>query len=215
MSAPAHEVAVIGAGFSGIGASIGLGRKGYDHVLVEEADEVGGTWHWNRYPGVAVDIPAFSYQFSFERRTDWSRVYAPGRELLAYARDLADTYGVRERVRFGTRVESAALDDDANLWRLETSAAGDGRVTVSLRRSIMGKSGMQEILKNFVREQHGSRCKAQVRAVLLQHAGFEPARNRLRKALPFARCRRDSFRQSQADKKALFRRIGGCSIQMV
>ena len=134
---PAHEVAVIGAGFSGIGASIGLGRKGYDHVLLEEGDEVGGTWHRNRYPGVAVDIPAFSYQFSFERRTDWSRVYAPGRELLAYARDCADKYGVRERVRFGTRVESATFDDDASLWRLETAAGEE--VTA---RFVIGATGV-------------------------------------------------------------------------
>ncbi len=65
---PDHEVVVIGAGFSGIGASIRLADAGIDdHVLLEEGDDVGGTWYWNRYPGVAVDIPSFSYQFSFER----------------------------------------------------------------------------------------------------------------------------------------------------
>src|SRR5690348_12885921 len=135
---PDHHTLIVGAGFSGIGTAVNLDKAGLSNYLIVEAgDGVGGTWHWNRYPGVAVDIPAFSYQFSFERRTDWSRVYAPGRELLAYARDLADTYGVRERVRFGTRVESAAFDDDANLWRLETSA-GDALTA----RFVIGATGV-------------------------------------------------------------------------
>ena len=86
-----HEVVVIGAGFSGIGTSIRLTQAGIDdHLLVEEGDDVGGTWHWNTYPGVAVDIPSFSYQFSFETRADWSRVYAPGAELQAYANHCVD-----------------------------------------------------------------------------------------------------------------------------
>jgi cation diffusion facilitator CzcD-associated flavoprotein CzcO len=135
---PDHEVTVVGAGFSGIGASIALSRAGIDdHVLLEDGDDVGGTWYWNRYPGVAVDIPSFSYQFSFERRTDWSRVYAPGDELHAYARSCADKYGVRDRVRFGTRVTKATFDDDAHLWRL-TTAAGEELTT----RFAIGATGV-------------------------------------------------------------------------
>src|SRR3712207_973909 len=83
---PDVDVAVIGAGFSGIGAAIALQRAGIERfVILEEADGVGGAWHWNRYPGIQVDIPSFSYQFSYRQRTDWSRVYAPGDELKAYA----------------------------------------------------------------------------------------------------------------------------------
>ena len=137
-AAPDHDVVIVGAGFAGIGASIRLSRAGIDdHVLIEEGDDVGGTWNWNRYPGVAVDIPSFSYQFSFERRTDWSRIYAPGRELVAYARHCADKYGVRERVRFGTRVLRAEFDDHAHLWRLATS--GGGEVTA---RFVIGATGV-------------------------------------------------------------------------
>lgn len=124
---PDHEVLIVGAGFSGIGLSIALQRAGFDdHVLIEEGDDVGGTWHWNRYPGVAVDIPSFSYQFSFERRTDWSRVYAPGEELVEYARHCARKYDVRRRVRFGRRVTAAVFDEGDGLWRIETD---DGRRT--------------------------------------------------------------------------------------
>ena len=76
---PDHEVVIIGGGFSGIGAAIGLDRAGFgDYLMLEEGDGVGGAWHWNTYPGVAVDIPSFSYQFSFEQRGTWSRVYARG-----------------------------------------------------------------------------------------------------------------------------------------
>jgi cation diffusion facilitator CzcD-associated flavoprotein CzcO len=119
---PEYEVVVVGAGFSGIGAAIKLDQAGIsDYLVVEDGDGVGGAWHWNRYPGVAVDIPSFSYQFSFEQKSDWSRVYAPGEELKAYAEHCVDTYGVRSRIRLNTRIESATFDEDAHLWRLETS----------------------------------------------------------------------------------------------
>ncbi len=77
--------------------------------MLEEGDGVGGAWHWNTYPGIAVDIPSFSYQFSFEKRSHWSRVYAPGRELKAYAEDCVSKYGVRDRIRLNTKVVGAEL----------------------------------------------------------------------------------------------------------
>jgi cation diffusion facilitator CzcD-associated flavoprotein CzcO len=120
---PDHEVAVIGAGFSGIGAAILLSKASFsDYLVIEEGDGVGGAWHWNTYPGIAVDIPSFSYQFSFETRPDWSRVYAPGVELRAYANHCVDKYGVRDRIRFGTRVVGATFDEGSDLWRIETQA---------------------------------------------------------------------------------------------
>ena len=89
IATPDHDVAVVGAGFSGLGAAITLDKAGFDdYVVLEDGDGVGGAWHWNTYPGVAVDIPSFSYQFSFDKRGDWSRVYAPGNELKAYAESL-------------------------------------------------------------------------------------------------------------------------------
>ena len=112
------DVAVVGAGFSGIGTAIKLDEAGIeDWVLLEEGDGVGGAWHWNTYPGLAVDIPSFSYQFSFEQRTDWSRVYARGEELKAYAEHCVDSYGLRSRIRFGSKVSGASFDEDQHLWR--------------------------------------------------------------------------------------------------
>ena len=120
-----HNVVIIGAGFSGIGAAIKLDDAGFDdYLIVEEGDGVGGAWHWNTYPGVAVDIPSFSYQFSFETRTDWSRVYAPGNELKAYADSCVERYGLRDRLRLNTKITAARFDDDGHFWRLST-ADGD------------------------------------------------------------------------------------------
>ena len=125
IAVPDHEVVVIGAGFSGIGAAIALDRAGIpDYVVLEAGDGVGGAWHWNTYPGVAVDIPSFSYQFSFEQRSDWSRVYAPGTELKAYAEHCVDKYGLRSRIRLNTEVVAATFDDETHLWRLETAVGG-------------------------------------------------------------------------------------------
>ncbi|MFZ5755987.1 MAG: flavin-containing monooxygenase [Pseudomonadota bacterium] len=121
--APEHAVAVIGAGFSGIGTAIALDKAGiHDYTILEAGDGFGGVWHWNTYPGVAVDIPSFSYQFSFEQRPDWSRSYAPGRELKAYAEYCAEKYRLHGRTRFGTQVEEAAWDNTGDFWRIRTRA---------------------------------------------------------------------------------------------
>ncbi|BCK58233.1 flavin-containing monooxygenase [Nocardia wallacei] len=117
-----YEVIIVGAGFSGIGAAIKLREDGFeDFLIVDDADGVGGTWHWNTYPGIAVDIPSFSYQFSFEKSAQWSRVYAPGRELAAYAEHCTDKYGLRPRIRFRTTISEADFDAGGNLWRLRTT----------------------------------------------------------------------------------------------
>jgi cation diffusion facilitator CzcD-associated flavoprotein CzcO len=126
---PDHQVVIVGAGFSGIGTAIKLDSSGMgDYLVIEAGEEPGGTWYWNTYPGIAVDIPSFSYQFSFEQRPDWSRTYAPGRELKAYADHCVDKYGIRRRIRFNTKVLGAVFDDTADLWRIQvdSGAAVDG-----------------------------------------------------------------------------------------
>ena len=118
-TAPDHDVVIVGAGFSGIGVAAKLDKAGvHDYLLIEAGDGVGGTWHWNTYPGVAVDIPSFSYQFSFEQRPDWTRTYARGHELKAYAEHCADKYGIRPKIRLNSTVVDATFDDEHDLWRL-------------------------------------------------------------------------------------------------
>jgi cation diffusion facilitator CzcD-associated flavoprotein CzcO len=135
---PDHEVAVVGAGFSGIGAAIKLDRAGFgDLTILEAGDGAGGAWHWNTYPGVAVDIPSFSYQFSFETSSDWSRVYAPGQELKSYADHCVDKYDLRRRIRFNTTAVACEWDEDNHLWALTTDS-GD---TITARY-VVGATGV-------------------------------------------------------------------------
>jgi cation diffusion facilitator CzcD-associated flavoprotein CzcO len=135
---PDFHTIIVGAGFSGIGAAIQLDRAGLgDYLIIEAADEPGGTWYWNTYPGVAVDIPSFSYQFSFEQSADWSRTYAPGHELKAYADRCVRKYGLRRKIRFSTKVTAAVFDDETDLWTVELDS-GDS-VTA---RFVVNASGV-------------------------------------------------------------------------
>jgi cation diffusion facilitator CzcD-associated flavoprotein CzcO len=119
-----YEVAIIGAGLGGIGMAIALRRAGTeDFIVLERAADIGGTWRDNTYPGIAVDIPAQAYQFSFELKPDWSRVFAPGPEVKTYIDQCADRYGIRRHIRLNSEVISREWDEQARLWRLLTRTA--------------------------------------------------------------------------------------------
>lgn len=119
MSVQRFDAVIVGAGFGGIGAAIQLKRLGYDNIIVvDRAGDLGGTWHVNRYPGVAVDVPATTYSYWFEPNPRWSRLYAPGAELKRYAEHVADKYDVRSLMRFNTTVVGACWDDDERHWRV-------------------------------------------------------------------------------------------------
>jgi cation diffusion facilitator CzcD-associated flavoprotein CzcO len=134
---PDHEVVVIGAGFGGIGTGIALQRQGiHDFVIVDKWSEVGGTWHANTYPGVAVDIPSFIYSFSYEQRSDWSRLFAPGTELKQYAVEMVEKYGLTEHLRLNTTITRAEFDETSNIWRLATD--GDDVITARYVAAAIG-----------------------------------------------------------------------------
>src|SRR5688572_14237753 len=116
------QVAIVGTGFAGLGLAIRLRQAGrHDFVVFERADEVGGTWRDNTYPGCACDVPSNLYSFSFAPNPTWSRSFSPQPEILDYLRHCADKYGVRQHVRFGHEVQGADWDDDAALWRITTN----------------------------------------------------------------------------------------------
>jgi cation diffusion facilitator CzcD-associated flavoprotein CzcO len=125
---PDHQVVIVGAGFGGMGAAIQFRRLGIDDLLIlEREDDLGGTWHVNRYPGLAVDIPSMTYSYSFEPNPHWSRLFAPGAELKQYADHVADRYGLRQHMRFRTVVEGARWDEETQSWVV--SLAGGETVT--------------------------------------------------------------------------------------
>ena len=116
------RVAIVGAGFSGLCMAIRLLQEGIDDfVVLEKGDEVGGTWRDNTYPGCQCDIPSALYSFSFAPNPDWSRFYPLQSEIRDYLRRTARDYGVMPYIRFGHHVEGAAWDDDAGVWRVDTS----------------------------------------------------------------------------------------------
>jgi cation diffusion facilitator CzcD-associated flavoprotein CzcO len=119
-----HTV-VIGTGFSGLGMAIRLKRDGRDDfVVLEKADDVGGTWRDNTYPGCACDIQSHMYSFSFEQNPGWTRSYSPQQEIWDYLRRVTDEYGLRRHIRFGTEVTGARWDADERRWHV-TTATGD------------------------------------------------------------------------------------------
>jgi cation diffusion facilitator CzcD-associated flavoprotein CzcO len=136
--APDHEIVIVGSGFSGIGAAIRLQKLGiHDFVVLEKADDLGGTWRDNDYPGLAVDMPSFIYSYPFEMSPDWSRVYPPAREIKAYTDHCADKYGIRAHIRLGKTVVQTVYDEEHNVWRTQLE---DGEVVVS--RYFVSASGL-------------------------------------------------------------------------
>jgi cation diffusion facilitator CzcD-associated flavoprotein CzcO len=119
MSSEPFDAVIVGAGFGGIGAAIQLKRMGYHNfVILDREDDLGGTWHVNRYPGLAVDVPTTTYSYFFEPNPNWSRLFSTGTEIKQYADDVADKFEVRNHMRFTTVVEGARWDEDAKLWRV-------------------------------------------------------------------------------------------------
>ncbi|WP_055628901.1 flavin-containing monooxygenase [Streptomyces hirsutus] len=120
------DVVVIGAGFSGMYALHRLRRQGRRVVCLEAGDGVGGTWYWNRYPGARVDIESMQYSYSFDealqQEWSWSEHFAPQPELEAYANHVADRFGLREDIRFGTRVHELTFNEIADEWRVGTAS---------------------------------------------------------------------------------------------
>ncbi len=114
-----------------MGVAIQLERLGIqDYVIVERADDLGGTWYLNHYPGLAVDIASVTYSYSFEPNPHWSRRFAPGTELRAYANHVADKYNLRSHMRFDCDVEQVAWDDAAQMWSV--SIAGKSTLTARM-----------------------------------------------------------------------------------
>lgn len=121
--APVHTRAlIIGTGFSGLGMAIALQKQGVEFLILEKADEIGGTWRDNTYPGCACDVPSHLYSFSFEPKATWSKLFSPQPEIFDYLKGVTDKYGLRRHIRFGERVERAHWDDGEYRWHVFTDS---------------------------------------------------------------------------------------------
>jgi cation diffusion facilitator CzcD-associated flavoprotein CzcO len=120
------SIAIVGAGMSGLCTAISLQRAGiHDVTVYEKADDVGGTWRENTYPGLTCDVPSRFYQFTFATNPQWSHLFSPGPEIKAYLNDVVGRYAISERIRFGTEVESARFDGQR--WIVRTNSGEESR----------------------------------------------------------------------------------------
>ncbi|GAB3671690.1 flavin-containing monooxygenase [Salinisphaera aquimarina] len=134
---PTRDVIVIGAGFSGINAGIRLRAEGIeDFLILERADDVGGTWRDNTYPGCACDVPSHLYSYSFEQNPDWSTTYSGSAEIQRYIQRCAMKYDLHDHLRFGVGIVRADFDDADGVWRL---TASDG--TIHTARAVISAVG--------------------------------------------------------------------------
>lgn len=115
-------VAIVGAGFGGLGLGIRLAQRGErDFMIFERASGAGGTWWANRYPGCACDVPSHLYSLSFAPNPDWTRRFAPRAEIQAYLERCVERFGLADHLAFDTGIEHARWDDIQQTWLLTDS----------------------------------------------------------------------------------------------
>lgn len=113
------SIIVVGTGFAGIGMGIKLKENGFNNfTIIEKANEVGGTWRENTYPGAACDIKSHLYSFSFEPNPHWTREFSPQPEILKYLIDVTDKHNLREHIRFNWEMKKASFDDETSTWKV-------------------------------------------------------------------------------------------------
>lgn len=134
------SVIVVGAGVSGMLASLRLTQAGVPHVVLEKNREVGGGWWENTYPGCGVDTPSFLYSYSFFDR-DWSTYFGKRDEVEAYLQDFADAHDLRRNVQFDSEVERLSFDDDSATWTAVVRR-GDGTVEELTADAVISAVGV-------------------------------------------------------------------------
>lgn len=134
------HVAIVGAGFSGLGMAIRLKQLGqHDFVVLEKAADIGGTWRDNTYPGCACDIPSHLYSFSFALNPHWSRMYSPQREIWDYLHQCAEQFGILPHIQWNSELLDATWNEDEQRWHITTT---QGQFTANFL--ILGNGPLSE-----------------------------------------------------------------------
>lgn len=145
-----YDIGIIGAGFSGLGLAMRLKEEGKrSFVVLERAEEVGGTWRDNIYPGCACDVPSHLYSYSFELNPTWSKVYSGQPEILKYMIACKDKYDLDEHIHYNTHLSAAVFEEDTltwlltahngKTWRVKTVVAAIGPLNVPKIPNFKGR----------------------------------------------------------------------------
>ncbi|HNG10886.1 MAG TPA: NAD(P)/FAD-dependent oxidoreductase [Agitococcus sp.] len=134
-------IVIVGSGFAGIGTAIRLQQKGFnDFLMLEQANNFGGTWRDNTYPGAECDVPSHLYSFSFEPNPHWSKAFAPQQEIQKYLLHCAQKHKLASKALFNAEVVNACFNEAKGEW---TVTLADG-CTVRCRLLIMGNGGLSK-----------------------------------------------------------------------
>jgi cation diffusion facilitator CzcD-associated flavoprotein CzcO len=135
-----YYVIIIGTGFSGLGMAIKMNELGMDnYILIERHGHVGGTWHANKYPGCACDVPSNLYSFSFEPNPKWSHFFSRQPEIAEYLEYCTDKYDIRRHIQFNTNVTELKWLEDRQLWQVTTESNNQKKIFHA--RSVVAGSG--------------------------------------------------------------------------
>ena len=203
---PAREfdAIVVGAGFAGLYALHRLREMGLSVRVFEQGDGVGGTWYWNRYPGVRCDIESVDYSYSFseelEQEWEWSERYPTGPEILRYLNHVADRFDLRRDIQLSTRVTEAHYDE------VERALAGRDRG----RGAVLGEVLRDGVRMPVVGEPPRLRRPRRVRGRLVPHGALAAGRRRARRQ---AR-RRDRHRLDRDPADPAARQAGGAPVRL-
>ena len=116
-----HDIAIIGAGLSGIATAVNLQKRGFNNFKIfEKNPEVGGTWYENTYPGCGCDVASHFYSFSFARNCNWSKRFSSREEIWKYIKSVVTKYDLYSKIKFNTEVKSCIWKEDTKTWEIVT-----------------------------------------------------------------------------------------------
>jgi cation diffusion facilitator CzcD-associated flavoprotein CzcO len=141
------RIACVGAGASGLCLAYKLEKMmapgSWELVLYEKNPQFGGTWYENTYPGVACDIPAHDYNFTWDPKTDWSQFFASGAEIQKYFEDFAERHGSKKYMRLNTKVIEGRWDQEAGIWNITLEDQVTKTITHDWAHAFVNGTGKQ------------------------------------------------------------------------